>query len=92
MERDEAKNIFVISYLFIFFVRKSNQPTEKICTELFEIEKKIEGTSDIPKFDEHFKKVFQASKQLYNQTNGVFDPTIGDIVNLWRFGPKELIN
>lgn len=39
--------------------------------------------------NEHFKNVFKASKQLYKETNGVFDPTIGDIVNLWRFGPKE---
>ena len=38
--------------------------------------------------DAHFKKVFDASKVIYEQTKGAFDPTIGIIVNAWGFGPE----
>ena len=42
--------------------------------------------------DEHFITVFQASRDIYNQTQGVFDPTIGAVVNAWDFGPEGKIN
>jgi len=38
--------------------------------------------------DNHFKTVFNASKEIYEETEGVFDPTIGAVVNAWNFGPK----
>jgi len=38
--------------------------------------------------DEHFKTVFEASKQIYVETDGAFDPTIGAVVNAWNFGPE----
>ncbi|MFG6686349.1 FAD:protein FMN transferase [Mariniflexile sp. HNIBRBA6329] len=41
--------------------------------------------------DTHFIKVFEASKEVYNQTEGVFDPTIGAVVNAWDFGPEGKI-
>jgi len=41
------------------------------------------------KFDAHFQNVFLASKQIYNETDGIFDPTIGDVVNAWSFGADE---
>ncbi|PQV51115.1 thiamine biosynthesis lipoprotein [Jejuia pallidilutea] len=40
------------------------------------------------KVDAHFKNVFRTSKNIYNATNGVFDPTIGDVVNAWSFGAE----
>ncbi len=43
--------------------------------------------------DTHFIKVFEASKEIYNLTGGVFDPTIGAVVNAWDFGPEgKIIN
>ena len=53
--------------------------------------------SDISRFnrnepvevDDHFRKVFKASKKIYKETKGVFDPTIGNVVNAWNFGPDE---
>lgn len=53
--------------------------------------------SDISKFnrnepvevDAHFKTVFKASKQIFRETHGVFDPTIGNVVNAWNFGPDK---
>lgn len=39
--------------------------------------------------DEHFLKVFERSQEIYTATNGVFDPTIGVLVNAWDFGPEQ---
>ncbi|MGB0974299.1 MAG: FAD:protein FMN transferase [Flavobacteriaceae bacterium] len=57
-------------------------------------------TSDISKInsndttivvDHHFKKVYSLSKEIYQTTNGFFDPTIGVLVNAWDFGPEGKI-
>lgn len=45
--------------------------------------------NEITKVDEHFKNVFKASKIIYRQTEGVFDPTIGNVVNAWNFGAEK---
>ncbi len=37
--------------------------------------------------DSHFKTVFMASKKIHQLTDGVFDPTVGAVVNAWDFGP-----
>lgn len=56
------------------------------------------STSDISKIntgnnnvlvDEHFFEVFKKSKKIYRETNGFFDPTVGNLVNAWGFGPKR---
>ncbi|RZN82791.1 MAG: FAD:protein FMN transferase [Winogradskyella sp.] len=39
--------------------------------------------------DEHFIKVFNASKKIFKESKGIFDPTIGNVVNAWNFGPDE---
>ena len=59
-------------------------------------------TSDISKInngdstiiiDAIFKEVFFKSKKIYKKTNGFFDPTVGNLVNAYGFGPKnEKIN
>lgn len=36
--------------------------------------------------DEHFRRVFEASKKLYEETSGAFDPTVLPLVNFWGFG------
>jgi thiamine biosynthesis lipoprotein len=33
-------------------------------------------------------EVMSIAKQIYEQTNGAFDPTVGPLVNLWGFGPN----
>jgi len=55
-----------------------------------------QSDSDISKVNKHeldivdayFVEVFRASKKIYNETNGVFDPTIGKLVNAWNFGSE----
>ncbi len=55
-------------------------------------------TSDISKInkgdttvivDSYFIEVFNKSKKIFNETNGFFDPTVGNLVNAWGFGPKK---
>lgn len=41
--------------------------------------------------DNHFKNVFNTSKRIYKETEGVFDPTVGVLVNAWDFGPEGKI-
>lgn len=37
--------------------------------------------------DHMFKEVFELSKEIYKNTEGYFDPTVGILVNAWGFGP-----
>lgn len=39
--------------------------------------------------DDYFVEVFSKSKHIYKETNGYFDPTVGNLVNAWGFGPKK---
>ncbi|SEQ07217.1 thiamine biosynthesis lipoprotein [Hyunsoonleella jejuensis] len=45
--------------------------------------------NELTEIDNHFKNVFQASKVIYHETNGAFDPTIGNVVNAWNFGAEQ---
>lgn len=39
--------------------------------------------------DEHFQIVFKKSKEIYKNTHGFFDPSIGILVNAYGFGPVK---
>ena len=39
--------------------------------------------------DEIFTEVFKKSKIIYKETGGFFDPTVGNLVNAYGFGPKK---
>jgi len=43
------------------------------------------------KLDQQFEDVYRAAKKIYVETGGLYDPTIGILVNAWGFGPKEKI-
>ncbi|MFT5761390.1 MAG: thiamine biosynthesis lipoprotein [Polaribacter sp.] len=56
------------------------------------------STSDVSKInsgdstiivDELFAEVFKKSKRIFKETDGYFDPTVGNLVNAWGFGPNE---
>lgn len=40
------------------------------------------------KISSDFAKVLEFSLSLSKKTNGIFDPTVGPLVNLWGFGPS----
>lgn len=39
--------------------------------------------------DDFFMETFKASNQIFKETNGLFDPTIGVLVNAYGFGPSH---
>lgn len=39
--------------------------------------------------DDFFVKTFEVSNQIFQETNGLFDPTIGVLVNAYGFGPNK---
>lgn len=39
--------------------------------------------------DAFFEETFKASKQIFEETNGLFDPTVGVLVNAYGFGPNK---
>ncbi|MEN8138546.1 MAG: FAD:protein FMN transferase [Bacteroidota bacterium] len=58
-------------------------------------------TSDISKInkgdsavvvDHMFVDVYKASEKIWKESGGMFDPTIGIMVNAWGFGPKGQLN
>ncbi len=38
--------------------------------------------------DQNFREVFELSAQVYQESKGYFDPTVGKIVNIFGFGPE----
>ena len=42
--------------------------------------------------DQHFKKVFNKATEVWQATDGYFDPTVGALVNAYGFGPEKPLN
>lgn len=42
--------------------------------------------------DTFFREVYHKSDRIFKETRGVFDPTIGILVNAWGFGPEGEMN
>jgi len=95
--------VFGTYYKIQFFDDAALDYTKQYDSLFSEVNKSISTyvpTSDISKInkgdvtiliDRHFKKVFEVSKEIYNETNGFFDPTIGVLVNAWDFGPEGAV-
>lgn len=39
--------------------------------------------------DSLFQEVFRLSRKVYEESEGLFDPTVGNLVNLYGFGPEK---
>jgi FAD:protein FMN transferase len=50
---------------------------------------KINSGDTSVKIDPIFKEVLEKSKRIYKETNGFFDPTVGNLVNAYGFGPGK---
>ncbi|WP_452232469.1 FAD:protein FMN transferase [Lacinutrix sp. MEBiC02595] len=104
--KQESKNIklsgavFGTSYSIIYDASSNYQ--KQIDSLYYVINKSMstyQTNSDISKLnrnesnsvDTHFEKVLATSKQINKETEGVFDPTIGTIVNALGFGPEKRI-
>lgn len=76
-----------------------NKGIDSIFTAINESMSTYIETSDISRInngdttvvvDDMFVDVFEASRLIYEQTKGIFDPTIGKLVNYYGFGPEKL--
>ncbi len=67
----------------LFYVINKSMSTYQTNSDI----SKLNRNEDVV-IDNHFKKVFAAARQIYNETEGAFDPTIGAVVNAWDFGPE----
>ncbi|CAH8283838.1 thiamine biosynthesis lipoprotein [Mariniflexile fucanivorans] len=70
----------------LFYVINNSMSTYQADSDISKLNRNEDGLVDA-----HFIKVFETSKDIYNLTEGVFDPTIGAVVNAWDFGPEEKI-
>lgn len=69
----------------IFEVINSSMSTYQQDSDISRINK---GAEDL-KVDKHFRTVFKASKRIFKESNGYFDPTAGTLVNAYGFGPNK---
>lgn len=53
---------------------------------------KINKGDSLIKTDSHFETVYHKAKRIFKETNGAFDPTVGNLVNAWGFGPGKVLN
>jgi thiamine biosynthesis lipoprotein len=92
--------VFGTSYKITYLQTKKNY--QKSLDSLFQIINKSVSTyiptSDISKvnrgetsvnIDAIFTEVFQKSKKIHEETGGFFDPTVGNLVNAYGFGPER---
>ena len=70
----------------LFYVVNKSMSTYQTNSDISKINRNEANT-----VDNHFIKVFNASKEIYTQTEGAFDPTIGNLVNAWDFGPEGIL-
>lgn len=67
----------------LFYVINKSMSTYQVNSDI----SKLNRNEDV-EVDKHFTKVFNTSKEIYKDTKGAFDPTIGAVVNAWDFGPE----
>ena len=95
-------DVFGTTYSIQYYSEENDDFQQQIDSLFYVINKSMstyQTNSDISKLnrnesvevDEHFKKVFSASQVIYEATEGIFDPTIGVLVNAWDFGPEGKI-
>jgi thiamine biosynthesis lipoprotein len=80
---DSEQRDFIIEIDSLFYLVNKSLSTYISNSDISKINR---GDSSIL-VDDYFKEVFKKSEKIYAETNGVFDPTIGILVNAWGFGP-----
>tara|TARA_R100000935_G_C2831665_1_gene165447 strand:- start:1317 stop:2351 length:1035 start_codon:yes stop_codon:yes gene_type:complete len=84
------------------FFNNKELPIQKGLDSIFKVINKSMSTyqpdSDISKInagnssivvDKNFREVFKASEKIYSESKGFFDPTVGNLVNAYGFGPER---
>ena len=100
--KQETGQALGTSYSVLYFAKAEKSNIEKSLDSIFLVVNKSMSTyiatSDISKInkgdttivvDHMFKDVFNTSADIYKETKGYFDPTVGNLVNAWGFGPQK---
>lgn len=70
----------------LFYIINKSMSTYQVNSDISKLNR-----NETNRVDQHFINVFDASKRIFTETRGAFDPTIGAVVNAWDFGPEEKI-
>ena len=101
LKNTKLKGSIFGTFYEVNYSAKANKNYQKALDSIFhkvnQSMSNYQADSDISKVNNHeldvvdsyFMEVFKAAKKIYNQTDGVFDPTIGKLVNAWNFGSEE---
>ncbi|TVZ56045.1 thiamine biosynthesis lipoprotein [Lutibacter sp. Hel_I_33_5] len=93
-------SVFGTTYAIIYLNDKNNY-SNSLDSLFYLVNKSLSTympTSDISRInkgdttiviDSYFTEVFNKSEKIFKETNGYFDPTVGDLVNAWGFGPEK---
>lgn len=95
-------NVFGTTYHIQYYSRNNHEYQQQFDSLFAEVNQSMSTyipDSDISRLnrnennqvDDHFIRVLQESEKIYKETSGVFDPTIGIVVNAWDFGPQGKI-
>jgi len=97
-------SVFGTSYSIRYFDTKGVNYQEELDSLFAEVNNSLSTyiqSSDISKINKGdstvmvkamFRDVFMISKEVYENTDGYFDPTVGILVNAWGFGPEGKID
>lgn len=76
------------SLLQTYDLQNSIYKSGSLISQLNESKDSLFLLSDFPESD-HFETCFYVSKELYNQTNGAFNPAVYPLVNYWGFHKED---
>ncbi|GGW83255.1 FAD:protein FMN transferase [Salegentibacter mishustinae] len=72
----------------IFYVINTSMSTYQDNSDI----SRINSGAEEVEVDVHFQNVFRYSNQIFRESNGYFDPTVGSLVNAYGFGPDKPLN
>lgn len=96
-------NVFGTTFHINYYDKNEQDFTRQIDSLFYKVNKSLSTylpNSDISKInqgdttiivDAYFTEVYKKAFKIYNETKGIFDPTIGILVNAWGFGPEKVI-
>lgn len=68
----------------LFYVLNKSLSTYQVNSDISKLNR-----NELVEIDNHFIRVYDASKGIFELTEGAFDPTIGNVVNAWSFGAEK---
>ena len=77
---------YEIQFDSLFYIINKSMSTYQVNSDISKLNR-----NESFEIDEHFIKVYDVSKEIFGQTEGAFDPSIGNVVNAWKFGAEQTI-